>query len=82
MTADPGPLLVIAAELERHAALLRARAGIIGSAPASTQWSSVGARAWADGVARIRLLLLHSADEAERTAARFRARAAEVCAWD
>lgn len=81
MTADPGPLYAIAAELDRRAANLRARAAVIGTAPAHTRWSSQGAREWADGVARIHLLLLRSADETEQTAAQFRARATEVCSW-
>lgn len=81
MSADPGPLYAIAAELDRRAAALRTRAALIGTAPAHTRWSSQGAREWADGVARIHVLLLRSADEAEHTAAQFRAQASEVCSW-
>jgi hypothetical protein len=82
MPADPAPLYTIAAELNLRAALLRARAGQIAAAPARTRWSSVGARAWADGVARIRTLLLASADQVERTAAELRARAVDVSSWE
>jgi hypothetical protein len=82
MSADPAPLYAIAAELDRRAALLRARAWLIGTAPTRTRWSSAGARAWADGVARIRMLLLRSAEQVEHAAVQLRARAAEVCSWE
>jgi hypothetical protein len=82
MSADPAPLYAIAAELDRRAALLRARAARIGTAPTRARWSSVGARAWADGVARIRTLLLRSAEQVEHAAVQLRARAAEVCSWE
>jgi hypothetical protein len=82
MVADPAPLYAIAAELDRRAMLLRARATQVGAAPASARWSSSGARAWADGVARIHTLLLHSADQIERAAIQLRVRAAQVCAWE
>lgn len=81
MAADPHPLYAIAAELERRAAALRAHAGLVGTAPARTRWSSTGARAWADGVVRIRTLLLRSAEQVEQAAAQLRVRAGEVCSW-
>ena len=82
MAADPAPLFAIAAELDRRAAVLRARAARVGTAPAQARWSSFGARVWADGVAGIHVLLLRSADQVEHAAAELRARAAQVCAWE
>jgi hypothetical protein len=82
MSADPAPLYAIAAELDRRAELLRARAAMVGAAPARTRWSSAGARAWADGAARIRTLLFQSAAQIEHAAGQLRSRATEVCAWE
>ncbi len=81
MPADPAPLYAIAAELDRRAGVLHARAVLIGTAPARTRWSSAGAALWADGVVQIHTMLVRSAAEVEQTAARLRSRAAEVCSW-
>ena len=82
MPADPAPLYAIAAELDRRAAVLRARAALVGSAPVTARWSSAGARAWADGVTQIHTLLLRSADQVEHAARQLRSRATQVCAWE
>ena len=78
MPADPAPLYTVAADLEERAALLRTRALLVGVSPEQVRWSSVGARAWADGVAEIRTLLLRSADEVDEVVSTFRAQAAQV----
>jgi len=82
VAADPAPLYAIAAELDRRAGVLHARAVLIGTAPARTRWSSVGARLWADGVAQIGTTLVRSAGQVEQAAARLRASAVEVCSWE